>query len=109
MKRRGEYLPAAHGHRPLLPRMFHAGEYLDRRSCLLHGRSADEHRVQRPVGGGRLVAGECPECGEEALQAYPVLSEGGWWDVTKCQQCLCSVKREPGPLLGGIQLLIDAV
>ena len=29
--------------------------------------------------------------------------------VTKCQECLCSVKREPGPLLGGIQLLIDAV
>jgi hypothetical protein len=55
------------------------------------------------------VEGECPECGEEALQAYPVLSEGGWWDVTKCQRCLCSVKREPGPLLGGIQLLIDAV
>jgi hypothetical protein len=38
-----------------------------------------------------------------------VLSEGGWWNVTKCQSCLCSVKREPGPLLGGIQLLIDAV
>ena len=29
--------------------------------------------------------------------------------MTKCQACLCSVKREPGPLLGGIQLLIDAV
>ena len=55
------------------------------------------------------VEGECPECGETALQAYPVLSEGGWWNVTKCQSCLCSVKREPGPLLGGIQLLIDAV
>jgi hypothetical protein len=55
------------------------------------------------------VEGECPECGEAVLQAYPVLSEGGWWNVTKCQNCLCSVKREPGPLLGGIQLLIDAV
>ncbi len=55
------------------------------------------------------VEGTCPECGESALEAYPVLSEGGWWNVTKCQSCLCSVSRERGPLLGGIQLLIDAV
>ncbi|QEC47232.1 hypothetical protein FSW04_06260 [Baekduia soli] len=53
--------------------------------------------------------GTCPECGASALQTYPVLSEGGWWDVTKCQECLCSVKREQGPLLGGIHLLIDLV
>jgi hypothetical protein len=38
-----------------------------------------------------------------------VLSEGGWWNVVKCQDCLCSVERERGPLLGGIQLLIEAV
>ena len=55
------------------------------------------------------VEGTCPECGASALKAYPVLSEGGWWNVTKCQECLCSVKREPGHLLGGIELLIDLV
>lgn len=53
--------------------------------------------------------GACPECGAQALKSYPVLSDGGWWDVTKCQECLCSVRREPGPLLGGIQLLTDLV
>jgi hypothetical protein len=55
------------------------------------------------------VEGTCPECGAAALKSYPVLSEGGWWDVTKCQSCLHSVKREPGPLLGAIQMLVEAV
>jgi vanillate/4-hydroxybenzoate decarboxylase subunit D len=55
------------------------------------------------------VDGTCPECGADQLQAYPVLSEGGWWDVVKCQSCLCSVKREAGPLLGGISMLADAI
>lgn len=53
--------------------------------------------------------GACPECGAEELKSYPVLSDGGWWDVTKCQRCLFSAKREPGPLLGGIELLTDLV
>jgi vanillate/4-hydroxybenzoate decarboxylase subunit D len=53
--------------------------------------------------------GTCPECGADELKSYPVLSEGGWWDVTKCQQCLHSVSREPGPLLGGISMLVDAI
>lgn len=55
------------------------------------------------------VDGECPECGARELKRYPVLSEGGWWDVVKCQSCLCSVEREPGPLLGGISMLVEAV
>jgi vanillate/4-hydroxybenzoate decarboxylase subunit D len=55
------------------------------------------------------VDGACPECGSRDLKAYPVLSEGGWWNVTKCQSCLCSVEREPGSLLGGISLLVEAV
>lgn len=46
------------------------------------------------------VAGQCPACGAGELAAYPVLSEGGWWQVVKCQRCLHSVRREPGPLLG---------
>jgi vanillate/4-hydroxybenzoate decarboxylase subunit D len=55
------------------------------------------------------VEGECPECGAAELKSYPVLSEGGWWNVTKCQNCLCSVDREAGPLLGAIHLLTEAV
>ena len=48
----------------------------------------------------RRVEGTCPECGANDLAEYPVLSEGGWWDVRKCQSCLASVSREPGPLFG---------
>jgi endogenous inhibitor of DNA gyrase (YacG/DUF329 family) len=55
------------------------------------------------------VEGKCPECGEEALEKYPVLSEGGWFDVVKCANCLHSVSREPGPKLGPIELLSDLV
>jgi vanillate/4-hydroxybenzoate decarboxylase subunit D len=55
------------------------------------------------------VEGTCPECGGTSLAEYPVLSEGGWWNVTKCQSCLCSVEREPGNLLGAIQMLVEAV
>lgn len=46
------------------------------------------------------VPGFCPECGAQALASYRVMSEGGWWNVTKCQACLASVKREPGPIFG---------
>ena len=55
------------------------------------------------------VDGTCPECGSDELKKYPVLSEGGWWDVVKCQQCLNSVSREPGPLLGGMSMLADVI
>jgi hypothetical protein len=46
------------------------------------------------------VEGTCPECGAADLRAYPVLSEGGWYQVVKCQACLASVSREPdaGPI-----------
>ncbi len=56
-----------------------------------------EHRVTAPR---TPVEGACPECGAEDLAAYRVLSEGGWWEVVKCQGCLTSVERRPGPLLG---------
>ncbi|MCC7461643.1 MAG: hypothetical protein IT480_04180 [Gammaproteobacteria bacterium] len=46
------------------------------------------------------VPGACPACGAAELAAYPVLGEGGWWQVVKCQRCLHSLRREPGPLLG---------
>ena len=53
------------------------------------------------------VAGSCPACGGEALARYPVLSEGGWWDVVKCQGCLTSVERRRGGLFGPISLLSE--
>jgi hypothetical protein len=46
------------------------------------------------------VEGICPECGAAELAAYRVLGEGGWWDVRKCQRCLCSLSREKAPLFG---------
>lgn len=50
------------------------------------------------------VEGTCPECGGSTLQRYPVMSEGGWFDVLKCQDCLHSLERERGPLLGPLQV-----
>ena len=50
------------------------------------------------------VPGTCPECGG-ALAAYPVVSEGGWWNVVKCQTCLTSVERIRGPLYGKLSAL----
>ena len=52
------------------------------------------HAERRPVPGG------CPACGAEALFEYRVLSDGGWFDVRKCRQCLESVTRTPAPPLG---------
>jgi hypothetical protein len=49
------------------------------------------------------VAGTCPACGAAALAEYAVLSEGGWWNVRKCQRCLVSVAREPGPRFGSYE------
>lgn len=46
------------------------------------------------------IKGECPECGTENLSSYAVVSEGGWWRVVKCANCLASVDRVRGPRLG---------
>ncbi|MGC4253091.1 MAG: hypothetical protein QM605_16905 [Sphingobium sp.] len=40
---------------------------------------------------------------------YPVHSEGGWFDVVKCQACLHSLSRDPGPRLGPVRLLSDTL
>jgi vanillate/4-hydroxybenzoate decarboxylase subunit D len=48
------------------------------------------------------VEGSCRACGAGALASYRVLSEGGWWDVVKCTQCLASVSRERAPRLGSL-------
>jgi transcription elongation factor Elf1 len=55
----------------------------------------------------QLVAGSCPRCGREDLRSYPVNSEGGWFQVVKCQNCLLSITRERWLRLGPIQLLSD--
>ncbi|WP_052207488.1 hypothetical protein [Sinomonas humi] len=63
-----------------------------------------------PLAQDRVpVQGLCPRCGSAALAAYPVFSEGGWFDVVKCQGCLHSVSRERGPLLGALRLLADQI
>ncbi|GEM31257.1 hypothetical protein NN3_22640 [Nocardia neocaledoniensis NBRC 108232] len=55
------------------------------------------------------VPGACPRCAAESVQRYPVLSEGGWFDVVKCANCLYSLRRDPGPKLGPIELLADRI
>jgi hypothetical protein len=36
----------------------------------------------------------CPDCGSHNVATYRVLSDGGWWDVMKCQDCLYSLERK---------------
>jgi transposase-like protein len=55
------------------------------------------------------VEGACPACGAHALRAYPVNSEGGWFQVVKCQDCLHSVSREHWALLGPLAMLSDSI
>ncbi len=49
------------------------------------------------------VSGTCNACGGVDIAAYPVVSEGGWWNVVKCQTCLTSLERTRGPLYGSYQ------
>jgi hypothetical protein len=53
------------------------------------------------------VPGSCAACSLSDLRSYPVLTEDGWFNVIKCQGCLHTVSREPGPRLGGVDLLVD--
>jgi vanillate/4-hydroxybenzoate decarboxylase subunit D len=48
------------------------------------------------------VQGVCNGCGSSQLEAYEVLSEGGWYQVVKCQACLMSVERAPWKPLGHV-------
>ena len=36
----------------------------------------------------------CSECGSHNMAAYRVLTDGGWWDVVKCQDCLYAPDRK---------------
>jgi N-methylhydantoinase B len=49
--------------------------------------------------------GACPQCAATALAAYPVLSESGWQEAVKCQECLFSVSRTAWHRLGSIHLV----
>lgn len=62
-----------------------------------------------PVQEKEPVSGTCSECGEESLCRYPVLSEGGWFLVVKCQKCLHCAERDRWNRLGHIVLATDAL
>jgi vanillate/4-hydroxybenzoate decarboxylase subunit D len=62
-----------------------------------------------PVQTREPIAGGCDACGTEALMRYPVLSEGGWYMVVKCQHCLHSQTREKWTRLGYVTLLTDLI
>lgn len=52
------------------------------------------------------VERRCPGCGSGEVAAYRVLSEGGWWDIVKCQDCLESLERNRAPRLGVFQPIV---
>lgn len=50
----------------------------------------------------------CPKCGGHDVKKYPVVSEGGWWNVAKCQVCLYSLERSRSEQrLGPISTISD--
>ena len=55
------------------------------------------------------VPGTCPACTGDDLRRYPVLTEGGWFQVVKCQRCLHSVSRERWRLLGPVEVLVTSL
>lgn len=66
-------------------------------------------REAAPVQTREPVDGACDACGTDALMRYPVLSEGGWFIVVKCQACLHSQQREKWRRLGPVTLLTDSI
>jgi len=55
------------------------------------------------------VDGACPSCRAERLEEYRVLSDGGWFDVCKCRECLTSVRRVPAPPFGSYRPYVFAI
>lgn len=72
-------------------------------SNFLFQRPSDPNPVQKRES----VEGQCDACNASALMRYPVLSEGGWYMVVKCQSCLHSRSREKWTRLGYVSLLTD--
>lgn len=63
------------------------------------------HTFPRPTEDRLFVDRErmsarCDACSGDDVRAYRVLSEGGWWQVVKCQTCLHSLDRTPASPLG---------
>lgn len=55
------------------------------------------------------VSGTCVQCAGNDIKRYPVVSDGGWFVVTKCQNCLYSLDRAPWHRLGYIRLAEDNI
>jgi hypothetical protein len=53
------------------------------------------------------VEGQCTMCGQARLSRYPVLSEGGWFMVVRCANCLSCEERAAWRLLGHVELLSE--
>lgn len=55
------------------------------------------------------VEGLCAHCHSDNIRRYPVMSEGGWFLTTRCQECLTEVDREQWKMFGPIGFLADEV
>ena len=62
-----------------------------------------------PVQQREAVSGKCDACDAEQLMRYPVLYEGGWYMVVKCQACLHSQSREKWTRFGYVSLITDSL
>lgn len=69
----------------------------------------DFNANDKPCAASRTHAGRryLPACESTRLARYPVHSEGGWFDVVKCQACLHSIRREPASRLGPVLRLLS--
>lgn len=70
---------------------------------------AQQQAPTGPVVERTPVEGTCGGCGAASLAAYPVLSEGGWFNVVKCCACLRSIERIPWTLLGPVHLTSEGI
>ncbi|MDV6247192.1 hypothetical protein [Rhodococcus opacus] len=55
------------------------------------------------------VDAACPACASQDVKRYPVQSEGGWFEVVRCQSCLHQLERVKWRLYGPIEFLSDQI
>ncbi len=48
----------------------------------------------------RVDGRQCPDCDGTDVRSYPVLNARGWYETTKCQQCLCVLDEVAMPIWG---------
>ena len=84
------------------PRAPRSRRATSRRSAVASKRCTTSRGPSRSICTSQRTPAEgtCRECGKAELATYRVLSDGGWWDVCKCQSCLASVSRERAPMFG---------